>query len=140
VFPFSKFPAATDPRPEMKSTVSDGHGPQLREAYAKAQTAASVILPTRAFASSACVSATSRCCEPRQAADRARLRDRGHPRYCGCAEQAGVQCRRANKVREGPHIVDMIKNDEINLIVNTTEGKRAIHESNSIRREAVAAA
>jgi len=45
----------------------------------------------------------------------------------------GVRCRRANKVREGrPHIVDMIKNDEINLIVNTTEGKRAIHESNSI--------
>ena len=42
------------------------------------------------------------------------------------------------KVREGrPHIVDMIKNDEINLIVNTTEGKQAIRESRSIRREAV---
>jgi carbamoyl-phosphate synthase large subunit len=41
-------------------------------------------------------------------------------------------------VREGrPHIVDMIKNDEIDLIVNTTEGKQAILESNSIRREAV---
>jgi carbamoyl-phosphate synthase large subunit len=40
-------------------------------------------------------------------------------------------------VREGrPHIVDMIKNDEFDLIVNTTEGKRAIHESRSIRREA----
>src|SRR5581483_5416310 len=43
-----------------------------------------------------------------------------------------------NKVREGrPHVVDMIKNDEIDLIVNTTEGKQAIRESNSIRREAV---
>jgi carbamoyl-phosphate synthase large subunit len=43
-----------------------------------------------------------------------------------------------NKVREGrPHIVDMIKNDEIDLIINTTEGKQAIRESNSIRREAV---
>ena len=42
-----------------------------------------------------------------------------------------------NKVQEGrPHIVDMIKNDEIDLIVNTTEGKRAIRESRSIRREA----
>ena len=42
-------------------------------------------------------------------------------------------------MREGrPHIVDMIKNDEINLIVNTTEGKQAISESRSIRREAVA--
>jgi carbamoyl-phosphate synthase large subunit len=51
---------------------------------------------------------------------------------------AGIACRRVNKVREGrPHIVDMIKNDEINLIVNTTEGKQAIRESRSIRREAV---
>ena len=49
-----------------------------------------------------------------------------------------MTCRRVNKVREGrPHIVDMIKNDEIDLIVNTTEGKLAIRESNSIRREAV---
>jgi carbamoyl-phosphate synthase large subunit len=41
-------------------------------------------------------------------------------------------------VRDGrPHIVDMIKNDEIVLIVNTTEGKQAVRESNSIRREAV---
>ena len=41
-------------------------------------------------------------------------------------------------MREGrPHIVDMIKNDEISLIVNTTEGKQAIFESRSIRREAV---
>jgi carbamoyl-phosphate synthase large subunit len=53
-------------------------------------------------------------------------------------QEAGVVCRRVNKVREGrPHIVDMIKNDEIDLIVNTTEGKLAIRESNSIRREAV---
>ena len=51
-----------------------------------------------------------------------------------------MPCRRANKVREGrPHIVDMIKNDEISLIVNTTEGKQAILESRSIRREAVRA-
>jgi carbamoyl-phosphate synthase large subunit len=52
---------------------------------------------------------------------------------------AGIECRRANKVREGrPHIVDMIKNDEISLIVNTTEGKQAVRESQTIRREAVA--
>jgi len=52
--------------------------------------------------------------------------------------EAGVNCRRANKVREGrPHIVDMIKNREITLIVNTTEGKQAIRESLSIRGEAV---
>jgi carbamoyl-phosphate synthase large subunit len=51
---------------------------------------------------------------------------------------AGVACRRANKVREGrPHIVDMIKNAEFDLIVNTTEGKQATQESRSIRAEAV---
>ena len=50
----------------------------------------------------------------------------------------GVDCRRVNKVREGrPHVVDMIKNREISLIVNTTEGKQAIRESRSIRGEAV---
>ena len=43
-----------------------------------------------------------------------------------------------NKVREGrPHIVDMIKNDEVNLIVNTTDGKKAINDSYEIRREAL---
>ena len=52
--------------------------------------------------------------------------------------RGGRSCRRANKVREGrPHIVDMIKNGEIDLIVNTTEGKQAIMESLSIRAEAV---
>ena len=52
--------------------------------------------------------------------------------------RAGVYCQRVNKVREGrPHIVDMIKNGEIDFIVNTTEGKQAIVESLSIRAEAV---
>jgi carbamoyl-phosphate synthase large subunit len=51
---------------------------------------------------------------------------------------AGLQCDSVNKVREGrPHIVDMIKNDEVNLIVNTTDGKKAINDSYEIRREAL---
>ena len=50
----------------------------------------------------------------------------------------GVQCERINKVLEGrPHIVDAIKNGEIVYIVNTTEGKQAIADSFSIRREAL---
>ena len=50
----------------------------------------------------------------------------------------GLEVKGVNKVREGrPHIVDMIKNDEISLIVNTTEGKQAIKESHSIRGAAV---
>jgi len=50
----------------------------------------------------------------------------------------GVACERVNKVLEGrPHIVDLIKNGEIAYIVNTTEGKQAIADSFSIRREAL---
>ncbi|BFI96186.1 MAG: carbamoyl-phosphate synthase large subunit [Rhodanobacter sp.] len=50
----------------------------------------------------------------------------------------GVDCERINKVAEGrPHIVDLIKNGEIVYIVNTTEGKQAIADSFSIRREAL---
>jgi carbamoyl-phosphate synthase large subunit len=50
----------------------------------------------------------------------------------------GIACARINKVAEGrPHIVDLIKNGEIVFIVNTTEGKQAIADSFSIRREAL---
>ncbi|MBX3689923.1 carbamoyl-phosphate synthase large subunit [Dokdonella sp.] len=50
----------------------------------------------------------------------------------------GIACERINKVLEGrPHIVDLIKNGEIVFIVNTTEGKQAIADSFSIRREAL---
>ncbi|GAB3041815.1 MULTISPECIES: carbamoyl-phosphate synthase large subunit [Oleiagrimonas] len=50
----------------------------------------------------------------------------------------GVTCEHINKVLEGrPHIVDLIKNGEIVYIVNTTEGKQAIADSFSIRREAL---
>ncbi len=49
-----------------------------------------------------------------------------------------VKCETVNKVMEGrPHIVDLIKNNEINFIVNTTEGRQAISDSFSIRREAL---
>ena len=53
-------------------------------------------------------------------------------------QAAGIDCKQVNKVKEGrPHIVDMIKNDEIVLIVNTTEGRSAIADSYAIRREAL---
>ena len=57
---------------------------------------------------------------------------------CKVLQKANLECERVNKVREGqPHIVDMLKNDEIDLIVNTTEGKKAIADSYSIRRTAL---
>ena len=50
----------------------------------------------------------------------------------------GIICKKINKVREGsPHIVELIKEKEVELIINTTEGKQSIQESFSIRAEAV---
>jgi carbamoyl-phosphate synthase large subunit len=141
VFPFNKFPEA-DPilGPEMKSTGEVmGTGRTFGEAYAKAQTASGVTLPRNGVCF---ISVRDR--DKVGAVGLARkLIERGFEVLAteGTANaltEAGVACRRVNKVREGrPHIVDMIKNDEIDLIVNTTEGKQAIRESNSIRREAV---
>ena len=52
--------------------------------------------------------------------------------------EAGLEVKVVNKVLEGrPHIVDMIKNDQIALIVNTTEGKQATRDSFAIRRSAL---
>jgi carbamoyl-phosphate synthase large subunit len=53
-------------------------------------------------------------------------------------EQAGIQVAHVNKVREGrPHIVDAIKNGEVQLIINTTEGRKAISDSSQIRQSAL---
>ncbi len=141
VFPFIKFPEA-DPilGPEMKSTGEVmGTGRTFGEAYAKAQTASGVLLPRQGVCF---ISVRDRDKEPAVGLAK-KLIARGFELVAteGTARalnEADVPCRRVNKVREGrPHIVDMIKNDEIDLIVNTTEGKQAIRESNSIRREAV---
>lgn len=52
--------------------------------------------------------------------------------------QAGIACERVNKVSEGrPHIVDMMKNGQVHLAINTTEGKQALEDSFPIRREAL---
>ena len=141
VFPFIKF-AGADPilGPEMKSTGEVmGIGRTFGEAYAKAQLASGVVLPRQG---AALISVRDR--DKDGAIELAQiLVDRGFDIVAthGTAKalaSAGVSCRRANKVREGrPHIVDMIKNHEISLIVNTTEGKQAIQESLSIRAAAV---
>jgi carbamoyl-phosphate synthase large subunit len=141
VFPFVKFPGA-DPilGPEMKSTGEVmGIGRSFGEAYAKAQLASGVALPR---SGTALLSVRDR--DKEAGVELGRILARmgfdlvaTHGTAKALAD-AGVSCRRANKVREGrPHIVDMIKNGEIDLIVNTTEGKQAITESESIRAEAV---
>jgi carbamoyl-phosphate synthase large subunit len=141
VFPFSKFPEA-DPilGPEMKSTGEVmGTGRSFAEAYAKAQLASGVILPR---SGTALLSVRDR--DKPDALKLANiLIERGFDIVAtdGTAHflsENGIACRRVNKVREGrPHIVDMIKNDQIIFIANTTEGKQAIRESHSIRAAAV---
>ena len=142
VFPFAKFPEA-DPilGPEMKSTGEVmGTGHTFGEAYAKAQAASGVTLPTRGL----CFISVRERDKPGAVVLAGLFLERGFEiaatgGTAGVLEEAGIACRRVNKVREGrPHIVDMIKNDEVALIVNTTEGKQAVRESRSIRREAVA--
>jgi carbamoyl-phosphate synthase large subunit len=141
VFPFNKFPES-DPilGPEMKSTGEVmGTGRTFGEAYAKAQAASGVTLTRKGV----CLISVRDRDKPGAVVLASKLSKMGFEIIAtsgtaNALEEAGIACKRANKVREGrPHIVDMIKNGEIHLIVNTTEGKQAVRESNSIRREAV---
>jgi carbamoyl-phosphate synthase large subunit len=141
VFPFIKFPGV-DPLlgPEMKSTGEVmGVGRSFPEAYLKSQLGAGVVLPEsgRAFVS-------VRDADKRGIVQVARdLVEIGFEVVATRStqkvlEEAGVPAVRVNKVTEDrPHIVDMIKNDEITFIVNTTEDKQAIADSYLIRREAL---
>jgi len=142
VFPFIKFPGV-DPilGPEMKSTGEVmGVGKSFAEAFGKSQRGASIIIPENAGTAFLSVRETDR----KYIVDIAqRLVDQGFNLVAtrGTARllnDQGIECNSINKVHEGrPHIVDMIKNDEVDLIVNTTEGKKAIKDSYEIRREAL---
>mgnify|MGYP001817437120 CR=1 FL=1 len=141
VFPFIKF-IGVDPLlgPEMKSTGEVmGVGRSFGEAFAKAQLGAGNALPE---SGNALISVRE--------ADRAgavelasTLVSHGYRIVAtrGTARvilEAGIDCSIVNKVTEGrPHIVDMIKNGQIKLILNTTEGKQAIADSYTIRRVAL---
>ena len=141
VFPFVKFPGV-DPLlgPEMKSTGEVmGVGRTFGEAFAKAQLGAGVNLPT-----SGKVFVSVRERDHKAAVEvGAMLNELGFEVVStrGTAaklNENGVECSIVNKVYEGrPHIVDMIKNDEIALIINTTEGKQAISDSFTIRAAAL---
>jgi len=140
VFPFNKFPG-TDPilGPEMKSTGEVmGVGATFAEAYGKAELGASDEIPT---SGTAFVSVRERD-KHQVAALATQLSDLGFKLVAtaGTAKlikQAGLAVTIVNKVKEGrPHIVDMIKSDKINLIINTTEGRQAISDSSAIRYSA----
>jgi len=141
VFPFVKFPGV-DPLlgPEMKSTGEVmGVGKTFGEAFAKAQRAAGVKL-----------SDSGKALISVREADRHKvpeiakmLIDKNYEIVAtkGTAnilEEAGIPCELVYKVNQGrPNTVDMIKNDQIQLIINTTDGVKAIKDSFTIRREAL---
>ena len=140
VFPFNKFPGI-DPilGPEMKSTGEVmGVGTTFAEAYGKAELGASDEIPSKG---SAFVSVRERDKDQLPALAK-NLVALGFKLIAtkGTAETikaAGLDVQPVNKVKEGrPHIVDMIKSDKINLIVNTTEGRQAISDSSTIRSSA----
>lgn len=140
VLPFNKFPG-TDPilGPEMKSTGEVmGTGETFAAAFARAQLGAGDEPPT----SGLCLISVRDVDKPAAVEVARRLVARGFTLAAtgGTAtalEEAGLSVRTVNKVAEGrPHIVDLIKNDEAAIIINTTEGRRAIIDSASIRASA----
>ena len=144
VFPFVKFPGVdTILGPEMKSTGEVmGVGVTFGEAFVKSQMAASVNLPT-----SGTVFLSVKNQDKPKAVEVARglhtlgfkiVATRG---TAAAIKDAGIPVAVVNKVAEGrPHIVDMLKNGEVSLVINTVEERRnAITDSRAIRTQALAA-
>jgi len=141
VFPFMKFPGV-DPilGPEMRSTGEVmGIGWSFGGARAKSMMAAGYQLPKTGKAFLSVRDADKQVLIPIAR----ELIGRGYELVAthGTASflnENSIKCDSVNKVIEGrPHVVDLIKNNEINFIVNTTEGAQAIADSFSIRREAL---
>jgi carbamoyl-phosphate synthase large subunit len=144
VFPFVKFPGVdTILGPEMKSTGEVmGVGKTFGEAFVKSQLGAGTKLPT-----SGKVFLTVKNNDKERAVDVARalaalkfelVATKG---TAAAITAAGIACGVVNKVTEGrPHVVDMIKNNEIALVINTVEERRnAIADSRQIRTSALLA-
>ena len=144
VFPFVKFPGVdTILGPEMKSTGEVmGVGKTFGEAFVKSQLGAGVRLPTagKVFLS------VKNSDKPRAVEIARSLVGIGFTVVAtkgtaAAIAAAGIAVQTVNKVAEGrPHIVDMIKNNEIALVINTVEEKRnAINDSRTIRTSALGA-
>jgi carbamoyl-phosphate synthase large subunit len=144
VFPFVKFPGVdTILGPEMKSTGEVmGVGKTFGEAFIKSQLGAGVRLPRsgQAFLS------VKQSDKPRMVEVARALIAMGFTLAAtkgtaAAIQAAGMPCKAVNKVTEGrPHIVDMIKNDEVVLVISTVEERRnAIADSRQIRTSALQA-
>jgi carbamoyl-phosphate synthase large subunit len=141
VLPFDKFPLV-DPilGPEMKSTGEVmGIGKNFGEAYAKAQKAANKTLSRQGTAFISVKESDKKYLDELVP----QIIDKGFDivatlRTAQYIKNIGYPVRKVNKVMEGrPHIVDEMVNGNINLVINTTEGKQSINDSASIRQTAL---
>jgi carbamoyl-phosphate synthase large subunit len=152
VFPFVKFPGVdTILGPEMKSTGEVmGVGKTFGEAFVKSQLGAGTKLPKATDAngkSTGKVFLTVKNSDKPRAVEVARqLHAMGFPLIAtkgtaAAISAAGIPCESVNKVTEGrPHVVDMLKNNEIVMVVNTVEERRnAIADSRAIRTSSLLA-
>ena len=144
VFPFVKFPGVdTILGPEMKSTGEVmGVGKTFAEAFVKSQMGAGVKLPTSGCA----FISVKNSDKPVVVGIAKMLAELGFKLVAtrgtaAAIAAAGIEVATVNKVTEGrPHVVDMIKNGDVQFVVNTVEEKRtAIADSRSIRTTALAA-
>jgi carbamoyl-phosphate synthase large subunit len=141
VLPFNKFPGV-DPilSPEMKSTGEVmGIGETFAEAFGKAALAAGARVPR----TGSVILSVKDSDKPATVGLARRLVAAGLHLYATAGthqvlQAAGIQSTLVNKVKEGrPHMVDLIKNDEVQFIINSTEGRQAIADSATIRHSAL---
>jgi carbamoyl-phosphate synthase large subunit len=148
VFPFVKFPGVdTILGPEMKSTGEVmGVGKSFGEAFIKSQIGAGTKVPRPTDAVRKVFLTVKNSDKPRAVAVARQLAALGFliagtKGTAAAINAAGIPCESVNKVTEGrPHVVDMIKNNEIALVINTVEERRnAISDSRSIRTSSLLA-
>ncbi|MEI9887853.1 MAG: hypothetical protein WDN08_15390 [Rhizomicrobium sp.] len=141
VMPFARFPGVdTILGPEMRSTGEVmGLDANFGRAFAKSQIGAGLKLPLGGtLFISVRDSDKSRAIEPARAMIALGFDVIATRGTADALEAAGVAVKRINKVAEGrPHVVDALKNGEIHLVFNTTEGSQALTDSLSIRRTAL---
>jgi carbamoyl-phosphate synthase large subunit len=148
VFPFVKFPGVdTILGPEMKSTGEVmGVGKTFGEAFIKSQLGAGTKLPKPGDAVRKVFLTVKNSDKPRAVEIARQLAQQGFEIVgtkgtAAAINAAGIACESVNKVTEGrPHVVDMIKNNEIVMVINTVEERRnAIADSRAIRTSALLA-
>jgi len=150
VFPFARFPGVdTVLGPEMRSTgevmgldwrrPGEGLAPAFARAFAKSQLGGGTVLPK-----TGCVFVSVRESDKPYVVDSVRLLiDKGFKVIatagtCAFLSGEGLTVEPIKKVLEGrPNIVDAMKNGEVQLVINTTEGKQSLEDSFSIRRTAL---